>query len=170
MHKYKLFAVIMLVIAGLTVPVVAQDSEVVTVTGTFDYTPTITVWEDIEGTSFIETTEVEEWIGDIVGVGASEDRITILPSGAWEAWIITTFDEVTIGDKSGGMVTMSIWKKPAASAHWHGEWVILRGTGDLVNAHGGGSGWGPGFNPEAPEASPDIYYWGKITFVESSSN
>jgi hypothetical protein len=155
----------------LSLPVAAQDSEPLTliVSGTFDYTPEILVWEDVSGTSYIETTEIEIWSGDISGTGSSQDRIVISPSGAWEGWIMTTFEKVMVGDKEGGLVTLSTWKRPAETAEWQGEWVILRGTGDLENAHGSGSAWGPGFNPEDPEASPDIFYSGEVIFLEPVS-
>lgn len=155
-----------------SLPAAAQDAEplTVTVSGTFDYTPTIAVWEDIGDTSYIETTEVEIWSGDINGTGSSQDRIVISPSGAWEGWILTTFDEAAIGDRVGSMVTLSYWKRLSGTAEWQGEWVILRGTGDLENAHGSGTAWGPGFNPEDPEASPDIYYQGEVIFLEPASD
>lgn len=164
------FAAALFIMSSL--PAAAQDPEPLTVpvSGTFDYTPTIVVWEDVGGTSYIETTEVEVWSGDISGTGSSQDRIVISPSGAWEGWILTAFDEVAIGDRMGSMVTLSYWKRLAGTAEWQGEWVILRGTGDLENAHGGGTAWGPGFNPEDPEASPDIYYQGEVIFLEPAAD
>jgi hypothetical protein len=163
-----IFVLAVAVFTMSSLPATAQEQGPLTmaVSGTFDYTPTISVWEDVGDTSYIETTEIEIWSGDISGTGSSQDRIVISPSGAWEGWIQTTFDEVVIGDRVGSMVTLSYWKRLSGTAEWQGEWVILRGTGDLENAHGSGTAWGPGFNPEDPEASPDIYYQGDVIFLE----
>ena len=46
--------------------------------------------------------------------------------------------------------------------HWHGRWVILRGTDELATLRGQGTWWGPG----APDVGlwGDIYYGGNIHF------
>ncbi len=65
----------------------------------------------------------------------------------------------TVNDREGTLVLQLIGKKPADS-DWAGTWVILSGTGDLANAHGGGTWGGPGFGAEGP----DCWYEGDVHF------
>ena len=60
------------------------------------------------------------------------------------------------------------------------DWLhsVFNGNGSYdiiyVSAHPGingkGVAWGPGFNPEDPEAEPDVYYSGEVVFVEPASD
>ena len=94
----------------------------------------------------------------------------IWPSGVAEAWIVFEIYATVLDEYEGTLIILSVWKKEAPTAYWHGEWTILSGTDDLEHIHGFGVGWGPGFNREDPEASPDIYYSGEIVFLEPVTN
>lgn len=170
MQHLKLFLLSIIVVA-LSFPLAAQegDLELIPISGSLDYVPEMLLFQEVGAITFFDATETEVWAGDFAGNATAQDRIMIRSSGVWEAWIVFEFEGTVLGDYEGSMIIMSVWKREAASADWHGEWVILTGTGDLENIHGFGVGWGPGFDREDPQASPDIFYSGEVSFIEISS-
>lgn len=151
-----------LVLTALSGAAVAQEP--IPVSGTFDYTPEVFARVPGGGGVFVDASEAEVWTGDIEGTAAAPFRVVVGPDGSFEAWILAEFEGTVLGEYGGTMVMASRYTRPAATAHWTGEWIILSGTGDLENVHGHGSAWGPGFNREDPEAGPDIFYSGEVIF------
>ena len=141
-----------------------HSTQPTTVSGTFDYTFTITSDRMAGRHWFFEATEDEVWVGSFEGTAVSFFRVTWFdfPSGPLKVWLRGTFTgTVHYGgmDKEGTMVIQLVgWKYPAED--WHGQWVILSGTDELANLHGQGTWWGPGFG----DPGPDISYEGDIHF------
>jgi hypothetical protein len=142
------------------------------VSGTLDYTFTITdIWV-ADGNTFIEATEKEVWTGNFSGTAQSVFRVVIFSSGFWNVWLRSNFTGEVDG-KSGTMVIQLVGKRTWWDEErfwWYGQWVILSGTGELENLRGRGTWWGPGYEgvdeeiPEIPGERPDIYYEGEIHF------
>jgi hypothetical protein len=175
MKRNVLFTLFLCVIVTLSLGsqlAQAQDAEpeLIRVSGTYDYTPTILAALELDGVAYMDAVDEEVWSGDFEGTAVSGYRIVIESSGVWDAPIITEFEGTVLGDKEGTMVMVFTYKRMSATSHWFGEWWILSGTGDLANIHGRGVVWGPGWNPEDPEASPDVFYSGEIILVEPPSD
>jgi hypothetical protein len=153
-----------LVLAGMSGAALAQEP--VSVSGTFDYTPEVFARNQVGGSVFVDASEAETWKGDIEGKAVAPFRMVISPDGGSDAWLLAEFEGTVLGEYEGTMVVASRYTKPAATAQWTGEWIILSGTGELENVQGHGDAWGPGFNREDPEAGPDIFYSGVVVFPE----
>jgi hypothetical protein len=155
----------------LTLPAYAQEDgpEPIPVSGTYNYTPNILSTVVIDGTTYFDVTADAVWFGDFEGTEVANYRAVIEPSDAWDSGVISEFDGTVLGEYEGTMVIWSVWKRMSSTAHWYAEWWILSGTGDLANIYGRGHAWGPGFNPEDPEAEPDVYYSGEVFFAEPMS-
>ena len=158
-----------LAVAGLLLvfPAYAQDDgpESIPVSGTYNYTPNILSAVEVDGTMHFDVTAVAEYSGDFEGSEVANYRAVIEPTDAWDSGAIAEFEGTVLGEYEGTMVIWSVWKRQASTAHWYAEWWILSGTGDLANIYGRGFAWGPGFNPEDPEAKPHAYYSGNIFFA-----
>ena len=146
----------------LSLPAYAQEQKSIPVSGSFDYTPQIFTQFKAGDSQFFDASEDEVWTGDIVGTAVSPFRMVITPDGVWDAWLYTEFKGTVLGKYAGTMTVVSRYKRLAPKAHWAGEWMILSGTGDLKNVQGHGTAWGPGFDPEHPEAGPDIFFAGQV--------
>jgi len=144
------------------------------VSGSLAYDPVIVDSKLADGNLHLETTEVGLWFGDLVGVSWDEPcrvvihKVVFDPDGnivnfdfRWYT-SIATFETATVGSKSGGLVMRLHGKDSGPGTDWHGQWVILSGTGELANLHGQGTWWGPGFPPGIPEDT--IFYDGRIHF------
>ncbi len=142
----------------------AMAQEQVPVSGSFDYTPEIFTQISLGDSNFFDASEDEVWRGDIEGTAVSPFRMVIAPDGVWDAWLYTELEGTVLGEYEGTMVILARYNRPAPDMHWSGEWIILSGTGELENVHGHGTAWGPGFDAENPEASPDIFYSGRVVF------
>lgn len=152
-----------LLVAAMTGASLAQEA--VSVAGSFNYTPEVFAQIPAGDTVFFDASEDEVWIGDIEGTAVSPFRMVVTPDGSFDAWLYTEFKGTVLGEHEGTMVVLSRYTRPAASAHWTGEWMILSGTGGLENAHGHGAAWGPGNNAADPDAGPEIFYSGEVLFV-----
>lgn len=152
----------------LSLPVVAQEELVtIPVSGTFNYTPTLLANMPADGKVFFSSFEDEQWFGDLEGTAVAQFRAVLWNNGVMEGPGFHEWEGTVLGEYEGTLQIMSTFRRNALTAEWYGEWWILRGTGDLAGLHGRGVYWGPGFNPEDPEAEPDIYYAGEIVFVEA---
>ena len=160
---HRSIAVAFFMLTAMAGNVLAQEP--IPVSGSFDYTPEVFSRVPGGGSVFVDASEAEVWTGDIQGTSVAPFRVVVAPDGSFEAWLLAEFEGTVLGEHSGTMVIASKYKKPAATAHWTGEWIILGGTGGLENVHGHGSVWGPGFNPKDPDASPDIFYSGEVFFA-----
>jgi len=147
----------------LSMPVYATKP--ILVEGYFDYVFEITDMRPADGNLFIYATEDEYWKGSFEGTAKSVFRVEMFSSGFWNVWLRSTFTG-TVNGESGTLVIQLVGKRPMEPepGNWHGQWVIISGTGDLANLHGQGTWWGPGYEgPEIPGERPDIYY-GQIHF------
>jgi Protein of unknown function (DUF3224) len=129
------------------------------VSGTFDYTFSITSERWADGHYIFEATEWETWVGDFEGTAVSFFRVMWFkyPTGPLNVWLRSDF-EGTVNGKEGTLVIQLVgW---SSLGDWDGQWVIISGTGELANLHGQGSWGGPGFGA----VGPDIWYSGQIHF------
>ena len=110
--------------------------------------------------------EEEVWIGDIAGTAVAPFPFIGLSSGTQHAWLLADFEGTVLGEYEGTLVIMSTYSRPSEGTHWHGEWMIISGTGELENLRGYGTAWGPGSTNE-DDGIIDIYYQGEIFFLES---
>jgi hypothetical protein len=159
----KLIVTIFLICALLPVlSTAAYASPPTAVSGELDYWFQVTDMRDAGPNTFMEAIEQEEWRGDMVGTGDSVFTVGML-QGFWTVWLRSEFVG-EIDGRHGTLVMQLVGKKPA-DQDWYGQWVILGGTGELANAHGRGTWWGPGYRSDDKEAGdPDCYYSGQIHF------
>jgi len=174
MRKMLLAALLMSTVgllSALWIPAV-NATKPTDVEGYFDYYYAITGMREADGNTFLYATEWETWEGDFEGTAEAVFRVGIFSSGFWNVWLRSEFTG-TVDGKSGTLVIQLVGKKPL-DEDWHGQWVIISGTGELANLHGRGTWWGPGYEdynangePDAgdvPGAREDIWYSGKIHF------
>lgn len=160
MNKRSLLLLPMLMIAllsMLSVPVHAKQP--MPVSGSFDYTFMVTGTKEADGNTFIYAEEYETWVGDLEGTAVARFRVEQFSSGFWNVWLRSEFTGTVLGlggTEEDTLVIQLVGKKPDGG-DWYGQWVIISGTGELANAHGRGTWWGPGFGN-----SPAIYYSGQI--------
>jgi hypothetical protein len=148
-----------------SLPAAAQEPEPIPVSGSFNYLYEELATKVAGGTFFGDYVENEVWVGDFEGTAVSPFPFMQYPTGAIEAWLYTEFEGSVLGKYQGTMVMLAIYKAPSDSTEWHGEWVILSGTGDLEYLRGHGLAWGPGSTNE-DDGVIDIYYSGEVVFVE----
>jgi hypothetical protein len=149
--------VVFVILSTLSIPAYAKRP--IDVSGTLDYTFEILNMREANGNTFLYATEHEDWAGDFTGEGDSVFRVGMFSSGFWNVWLRCEFTGTVLGDKEGTLVIQMVGKKPS-DGDWYGQWVILSGAGDLANAHGQGTWWGPGFG----DYSPMIRYSGQVHF------
>jgi hypothetical protein len=171
MYKKGVLLICLIIGLVLSLPVAAQDEapqEPIPVSGSFNYT-----YEElatkVAGDTFIgDYVENEDWVGDFEGAAVSPFPFIQYPTGEIEAWLYTEFEGTVLGEYKGTMVMIAVYKAPSENTEWHGEWVILSGTGDLEYLRGHGTAWGPGSTNE-DDGVIDIYYSGEVFFVEPKS-
>ena len=144
------------------------------VSGSLAYDPTPVGSKLADGNLHLKTTEEGLWSGDLVGESWDEPCRVVIHKVVFDAegnivnfdfrWYtsIATFETATVGSKSGGLVMRLHGKDSGPGTDWHGQWVILSGTGELANLNGQGTWWGPGYPPGIP--NPTIFYEGRIHF------
>lgn len=84
------------------------------------------------------------WQGDIAGADTS-DAIRIIhnfPDGPTNVRIVSIFSSVTIMGKTGELTMVLNFVVEAETETIKGSWIIVSGTGDLANLHGGGKLFG----------------------------
>jgi hypothetical protein len=158
MNRSLTFACV--VVTGVSGAAVAQQR--IPVSGSFNYTPEVFARVSGGESVFVDASEDEIWTGDIEGTAVSPFRLVITPDGAFDAWLHAEFEGTILDEYEGTLIILSRYERPAAGAHWTGDWIILSGTGELENVQGNGTAWGPGVNAEDPEAGPDIFYSGQV--------
>jgi hypothetical protein len=171
MKKSALLLLIVGMVATLTMssfPAAAQEQGPMPVAGSFNYTSKILASAPADGYTLSDATEQEVWIGDFEGTAVSPFPYIAWESGVRDAWLLTEFEGTVLGEYEGTMVMIAIYTKPDPSTDWHGEWMIVSGTGDLENLRGHGVAWGPG-SGNAEEGMPHIFYKGTVMFLEPSS-
>jgi hypothetical protein len=169
MRKMLSAALLMCMVALLSVllipTVLATKPE--HVTGRLDYRP-FPIFpipaKMSDGNVFLNTWEEGIWSGGIEGESHDEPcRVVIhgadsFPPTSFDfRWYtgISTFEECTVDGKTGGLVIRLVGKAKFGEI-WHGEWVILRGTGELEGIHGQGTWSGPG--------APGLGQWGYVDY------
>ena len=138
------------------------------VAGDLDYWFQVTGMREAGPNIFMDATEQETWreaedMAGMAGYGNSVFTVGMFAAGFWNVWLRCEFEGVVDG-KEGTLLIQMVGKKPLGE-DWYGQWVILSGTGELANAHGRGTWWGPGYRDEVKDPdSPDCYYSGQIHF------
>ena len=169
MKKFRLAVICLSVLAVLAVfslPVAAQEGELIPVSGSFDYQSTRLAMSEIDSHLLIDAVEDEVWIGDFEGTATSWFPVVGTPEGTRDAWLYTEFEGTVLGEYEGTWQMIAIYYKPNPSAEWQGRWMILGGTGDLEHLRGYGVAWGPG---SSDDGIPDIEYTGNVFFIEPIS-
>jgi hypothetical protein len=106
----------------------------------------------------------DRWEGTFEGNSVDVYKAVILSTGAWDAGGVSLFDGA-VGNRNGSLVIWFFGKRPDAEADWSGEWVILRGSGELANLSGEGTWWGPGAPAVGERGCVD--YSGEVRFDSS---
>ena len=122
--------------------------------GSFNYYFSITNMREADGNAFLYATEHECWTGGFSGTGDATFRVERFSSGFFDVWLRTVFTG-TVLDKSGTMVIQLVGKKE--SEVWKGEWVIVSGTGGLVDLVGQGTWGGTGICTRAKWRVPRMF-------------
>ena len=171
MKKYIFVVLVVGVIASLSLPVVAQeDPGPFPVSGSFNYMYEELAALEADGSYFGDYVEYEEWSGDIEGTAVAPFPFILWASGEMDAWLLAEFEGTVLGEYEGTMVIMSIYHAPTSGGtDWHGEWMIISGTGDLEHLRGQGVAWGPGSTNE-DDGITDIYYNGQVMFLEPATD
>ncbi len=130
------------------------------VSGDFDYLPAIIHEEFRGGNRIVDATDVEWWMGDLVGDATSEYKAIFHRSGVATFSSKGVFVGSVLGSDVGTLEIQLTGVLQAGATEWQGTWWMGRGTGGLANAHAGGTWWGPGFGPISPMCS----YKGKVHF------
>ncbi len=115
---------------------------------------------------FLSAAYISEWSGMFTGLSTdyglavAHDGVPILFIGT------SSFTDVQVGRKVGGLEMDAIGDRPDATSDWRGRWIITSGSGDLEGIGGRGTFWGPGWPPpeggtaECPDGYGVIYYSG----------
>ena len=138
----------------------------------FERTKPITFdpYEGDPSKQFLQVPYVSEWTG--IFNGSSTDYGLVIghvlapdaPAVPMSFIDTSSFVEVEVGGKVGGLEMNAIGDRPDAASDWRGTWVITSGTGDLEGLRGHGTFWGPGWLPpgggtdECPEGMGVVYY------------
>jgi hypothetical protein len=159
-------SLLMLLVVCILLPAASMTAHAtppVDVSGNLDYWFEVTGMREADGNTFLYATEHEDWQGDLAGTGDSEFRVGMFAAGFWNVWLRCEFSG-TVDGKEGSLEIQFVGKKPL-DGDWHGQWVILSGSGDLANAHGRRTWWGPGYRSDDKDPDdPDCYYSGQIHF------
>jgi len=140
----------------------ATASESVEVSAEIDYWFQPTAIRQAGPNVFMDAVEQQDYRGDMVGTGNSVFTVAMFRD-FWTVWLRSEFEGVIDG-REGTLVLQLVGQKPV-DGEWSGTWVIISGTGELANAHGGGTWWGPGYrSDEKTPGDPDCYTLGLIHF------
>jgi uncharacterized surface protein with fasciclin (FAS1) repeats len=99
--------------------------------------------------AFAAVPYVSEWSGTLDGPSTDYGLAIFHGQDPMSFIAASSFVEVAVDGKEGGLEMDSIGDRPDPSSDWWGEWVITNGTGDLEGLRGNGTFWGPGFPPPA---------------------
>jgi hypothetical protein len=157
--------VVMWILVCMLLPVASAPvyaSESVEVSAEIDYWFQPTAIRQAGPNMFMDAVEQEVYRGDMEGTGNSVFTVGMFRD-FWTVWLRSEFEGVIDG-REGTLVMQLVGKKPVGE-DWYGTWVIISGTGELANAHGEGSWWGPGYrSDEKTPGDPDCYTLGLIHF------
>ena len=87
---------------------------------------------------FSNGSEDATWTGTLVGHSTDTFRVVQTRSGALWAQLPIAF-EGSVGGETGTLDIMAIARMPVGAPTMTGTWVIVGGTGELVNLHGHGT-------------------------------
>jgi hypothetical protein len=179
--KKMLVALVTVVVLLSVLPISASAHPPTPVEGVWEYLPYIKVENDsgecvrpeegdtrppcvkvAGGNQFLQTVEDGWWTGDFEGTSEDHGIVTVHRSGRFNFNAIVYF-EGTVHDGYGTLEMSVAGTKADAIADWQGEWVILRGTGELASLRGQGTWWGPGWL-QIPNVPGIIYYDGQVHF------
>ena len=125
------------ILSVLLIPTVLAEKPTL-VSGTWSWGAVGPSFRDADGNTFMSATEIDVFTGTFNGAGEGPFTVTIRSNGHLTGLGRTTFTG-TVGSKSGTLVIQ--WTgNTRALGRWDCKWVILSGTGDLVNLRGSGRG------------------------------
>jgi len=122
--------------------------------GDWTYTPRIIDERWADGNLFRYGEEDSVWHGTFEGESDDVFTVVIHPSGFRNVKGLIYFDGAVNGEE-GTLVIRFVGEGTPPPVTWSGQWVILRGTGELENLRGQGIWWGP---------PRDVDYLGQIHF------
>jgi hypothetical protein len=140
-------------LSTLSLPLV-HATKPLSVSATFDYTFSITRERWVGDRHYIfEATEWEVWSGDFEGTAVSFFKVMWFnyPSGPLNVWLRSEFEGTVMGNEGTLVIQLVGWRH--LPDDWVGQWVIIRGTGELTCLHGQGTWGGPGFGASGPDIS-----------------
>lgn len=156
MKKTRSLIVLLLVVLLLTIALPAQAGPPENAAGLWQYTSTVVDEKIAGGNTFLYTTEVGLWTGTFEG-DSTEIGVVVLHSAGFNSFKAIVSFVGSVDGKTGTLEMLVVGKKPdrLPGTEWEGKWVILSGTGELVNLHGQGIWWGSNRN---------INYTGNVHF------
>ncbi len=95
------------------------------------------------GNMFISATEDEVWTGTLAGTGLGAFTLVVHRAG-FETVKGESLLAVTVAGKTGTLEIGWAGNNKNDLGVWWFHWTILRGTGELENLRGQGTGFGPG--------------------------
>ena len=108
-------------------------------TGTIaDSGATFTSVRSVGSNTIMTGTETHTYTGTFSGIGQVSFELLMHSSGTFDAILMATFTG-SVDGKSGIVKILYIAHGEGFGLHVTGYWMILRGTGDLVNIHGQGT-------------------------------
>jgi len=97
------------------------------------------------GNQFFDLDTTDGWTGTFDGLGSSDGRVRVHPSGYTLLKSDAFLNEVTVAGKTGNLeMRINGWLPagdPPNYEDYEGLWVITSGTGELAGLHGRGT-WG----------------------------
>ena len=171
----KLLTLLIVLAFSVTISITscaAQDEEAAE-DGIWCYTPTgveVVEFDPYTGDpskAFMKATYESDWTGPLTGssidyglAGAhvlSPDPETPPVPVPITFLGTSTFTNVEVDGKVGGLEMDTIGDRPGPTADWKGTWVITSGSGELEDFHAYGTFWGPGWLGDFEECGL-IYY------------
>ncbi len=136
------------------------------VSGVLNYTPYLTNPDEEPRTAgantFFDTYEDSRWEGSFTGTSYDECVVAIHRSGRWNYRALAYFEGSVYGRE--GKLTMRLTgSRPDGDSDWHGQWVIINGSGGLKNLRGHGTFDGPGSEGFGEEGA--VNYEGQVHFA-----
>lgn len=150
-----------------------QPSEENNEDGIWCYTPTdvqpieFDPYDGDPSKAFMKASYISEWTGTLNGGSidyglAGAHILSPDPEGSPVPVPMTfvgtsTFTDVEVDGKVGGLEMDTIGDRADPTADWMGTWVITSGSGELEDFHAHGAFWGPGWLGDFDECGV-IYY------------
>lgn len=143
MKRFIPIVCLLIIMAVVLFPVAAYASPPTAASGTLENAVSVPGDMRVAGGNIIITeTEYAEIHGTMEGDYILEFRAVIHSNGKLNMYGISTIDQCTVNGNTGTIIMSltgtGVMSSPVSGA-LQGEWVIIKGTGELANLHGQGT-------------------------------